>query len=968
MTVPLRHRLIAVVIFACVQWTVSTLAEGPAINAAKESVSLDDKAPDNLPDISGEWSRGQNGAYGKAVIRRSATDPAVFLVEDFYAKRAKQPSRASEVKWIAGAQQFEGDIVDQDGTSGGRMTLMPDAGNKTMRFNWLYNDEARQKMLELNLSDEDIKAVANQVWTRISPPSTIADRIEKDPEILVLKNKLKKKQEMLGILAKSAPQFAQVEMEIVNLTVALEVKRSALRTRMQEELQRIASAPPVTATIDDPEIVRLQIDALEKDLKARVAHLAKLPTTAPKFQEFENEIVRVKSQLDAKRAALKLAIRRDPPAQVAPQRQVAVTPEAQQLLDRLQAQESAAASEAGLIRTLQANGNTAENKTALAEHQRKLTSLLSTAFDLKIQLEELQVQELRSRLSRIERQIGQRKQLRDKIISRRAAELIEDGALKWSQGANGSNSPNVGVSQDDSAAEGATQAGPAAGSSEVLEGQTDAISTRKSTGAGSNARALALSAIQPAAVLPSPEDLREQVAPHLKQVAAKQERARELEAIYYKDRSRAAELQSALDDLASARRELRSALSAIERLIGEHETECREAQSLAVALTQQKVMKIEQLAKGQGTEAEVKAAIEATKRAVDAVNSIAARYETYATVLNELSPRGIEDDKNQISNPPDVPPPGYDPHIALTFLEETTGLKLEFMKFEGLNLPFKAALRIREATDQYQAGDLLVLLNRHRFDSLDQAARALWEANNKASSAGDSVFLKGGLAGQAVKVRFHRHRNYDCLHPSRVDAAGGVILRFEVRMQGDQLEEVATAYVDGVCVSLEGLAVLALPAKSIVTNERIAVYSPVQGTARVVGSDDKRGLTLVKVEAPERRLFPWVKCRSALPSTGQRLTALWRQANDGFTRQPVTVFAIGQSYLAPREGHDAFALDPTNEFRASGTALMSLDNELQGIQLTIASDLHEACAPALHIQKLLDDYYSNYKPDERHAE
>src|SRR5262249_32322439 len=154
---------------------------------------------------------------------------------------------------------------------------------------------------------------------------------------------------------------------------------------------------------------------------------------------------------------------------------------------------------------------------------------------------------------------------------------------------------------------------------------------------------------------------------------------------------------------------------------------------------------------------------------------------------------------------------------------------------------------------------------------------------------------------------------------------------------------------DGVCVSLEGLVVLALPAKSIIENERIAAYSPVPGTARVVGSDDKHGLTLVKVDAPERNLFPWVKCRSALPSTGQRLTALWRQANDGFTRGPVTVFAVGQSYLPPREGHDAFALDPTNEFRASGTALMSLDNELQGIQLTVATDAHEPCAPAVQI-------------------
>ncbi len=105
------------------------------------------------------------------------------------------------------------------------------------------------------------------------------------------------------------------------------------------------------------------------------------------------------------------------------------TPAAKQLVEQLGAQESAAAVQAATIRQLQASG--LQFKTEIAGHQRELKNLLSTAFDLKLQLEELQVKELQSRLSSLERQIGQRKQLREKIIARRAGELIEGDALRW---------------------------------------------------------------------------------------------------------------------------------------------------------------------------------------------------------------------------------------------------------------------------------------------------------------------------------------------------------------------------------------------------------------------------------------------------------------------------------------------------------------------------------------------------------
>ncbi len=120
------------------------------------------------------------------------------------------------------------------------------------------------------------------------------------------------------------------------------------------------------------------------------------------------------------------------------------TPAAKQLVEQLGAQESAAVAEAATIRQLQSNGQAEQNKQQIAKHQRKLKNLLSTAFDLKLQREELQVQELQSRFSRLERQIGQRKELREKIIDRRAGELIEGDALKWSPTTPATGRENVG--------------------------------------------------------------------------------------------------------------------------------------------------------------------------------------------------------------------------------------------------------------------------------------------------------------------------------------------------------------------------------------------------------------------------------------------------------------------------------------------------------------------------------------------
>ncbi|MFO0818319.1 MAG: hypothetical protein U1A77_10285 [Pirellulales bacterium] len=104
------------------------------------------------------------------------------------------------------------------------------------------------------------------------------------------------------------------------------------------------------------------------------------------------------------------------------------TTAAKELVERLDAQEHAAASEANEIRRLRANGDAAET---IEPHHAHLKAHLQTAFELKLQLEELQLRELQSRLGRLERQIAHRKELREKIIERRAADLISGDSLRW---------------------------------------------------------------------------------------------------------------------------------------------------------------------------------------------------------------------------------------------------------------------------------------------------------------------------------------------------------------------------------------------------------------------------------------------------------------------------------------------------------------------------------------------------------
>ncbi|MBS0264453.1 MAG: hypothetical protein JSS02_21135, partial [Planctomycetes bacterium] len=98
--------------------------------------------------------------------------------------------------------------------------------------------------------------------------------------------------------------------------------------------------------------------------------------------------------------------------------------------EQLAKHESQAAAHARVIRDLQTR-KIPDGDSMLKENRRLLRDQLNQAFDLKAQIEERRLQEFRSRLDRLEQQIGQRKALRDKIVDRRATELIDGEAVHW---------------------------------------------------------------------------------------------------------------------------------------------------------------------------------------------------------------------------------------------------------------------------------------------------------------------------------------------------------------------------------------------------------------------------------------------------------------------------------------------------------------------------------------------------------
>lgn len=101
------------------------------------------------------------------------------------------------------------------------------------------------------------------------------------------------------------------------------------------------------------------------------------------------------------------------------------SPEARNLAAEIARSEAKAAAIAVSIR------GEAPGSDHSSAQRRELEKVLANALELKLKLEALQIQELRAKLDRLERQLSQRKAQSKPIIERRARELLERSETDW---------------------------------------------------------------------------------------------------------------------------------------------------------------------------------------------------------------------------------------------------------------------------------------------------------------------------------------------------------------------------------------------------------------------------------------------------------------------------------------------------------------------------------------------------------
>ncbi|MBC8117289.1 MAG: pilus assembly protein N-terminal domain-containing protein [Candidatus Saccharimonas sp.] len=1037
----------------------SVKKEGGSVSFTEDLPSSTIAADSKMPDITGTWQvrilnpENQFVDGGEMEIRRIQNGATDFLLDQPW---VTEPTRVS-VNWSAARQRFEGVWKDDDGTQS-KITLQLLADSKTMRVIISErNPTEKETLKDSGTKDSQSESHLTQEWTRtsLSLSTTFPAKRYGLPETTATKP---------GAIDKVHEPTERMEIAHGHI--------KALTTR--QAISRIALSS--TGFIDVKQLSEKEIVVIGRGVGS-----TSLDLWFDKNPEPRTILVTVTRE--GSTAGLD-------------------TPTAKKLVEQLQAQESAAAAEAATIRQLQANGQAEQNQQPIAEHQRKLKNLLSTAFDLKLQWEELQVKELQSRLSRLERQIGQRKELREKIIARRAGELIDGDVLQWDSEASQINSDtnsNVrGEASSTSDAERKTnlpdvREDPLRSGSpyasyqdlavklasahrdvvgwkhtvqeteqlvvggeasldrlsqvrnnlnealrklkpiqdeyiatlrelelqiESAQAEVDAakkhadrfqqavtagapITHKESEDAQLRLKQATLTlerlkvrhdlykkAGESVAVgdkragenltvgelltseidrVPSPKQLREM----FDRVVAANERVRELEATYLRDRTGAADLQRAFDEMTQARRDLSSQVGRVEDTLEQVTLRLEPAE---VDLKRRLEAITNRRSEGQATEAELKALADSMRRESETLVTARARcveHEIGLRKLMQLMPDLEGDEPVSYPNAPAPPQPGYHPDVAIVWLEAATDLKLEFVRFDDLKLWFKAALRVRESSGEHKAGDLIVALNGRLFESLDQAVVVLKPSTQlhlpgTIIQTPESTFLRGGLAGQRQRWVFQKTWQVNYLESSQPDKAG---IQLEVRVRREGTDNAETKYIIGACVSPDGLVVIPVSSQSLVVGEAAVVYGMIKGTARVVASDDTHGLTLLKLEAPNQRLFPWLKCRAANASKGQQLQLFDSSTNGSPSTHAVSVLEVGQPLPKPLVGNDAFAVDTLlNVVVPSGARLVSVGNELQGIVIAsaVSPKIVEApdkpmwkghiAIPAVHIEKLVNDY------------
>jgi hypothetical protein len=138
------------------------------------------------------------------------------------------------------------------------------------------------------------------------------------------------------------------------------------------------------------------------------------------------------------------------------------TSESRRLTEAIAKHESQAAMIAEKVRTQSKSSSLDKTiKPTIEDLRRDVEASLSSAFELKLQLEKLRVKELQSRLSRLEQQIGRRQAQQKQIIERRTNELIAGEETEWNNDPNGKAQSNSSMKAEQTSTENSDQEHPA---------------------------------------------------------------------------------------------------------------------------------------------------------------------------------------------------------------------------------------------------------------------------------------------------------------------------------------------------------------------------------------------------------------------------------------------------------------------------------------------------------------------------
>jgi hypothetical protein len=458
-------------------------------------------------------------------------------------------------------------------------------------------------------------------------------------------------------------------------------------------------------------------------------------------------------------------------------------------------------------------------------------------------------------------------------------------------------------------------------------------------------------------------------------------RIRELELPYFRDRTGVVELQRAMEEFREARYELRNRFKNFEPIEQKLKNDVTVAE-LSRDGFQRRWVEAQRLVRGGNWDDEqAKQAFDQSEQAKKKAVEAKARLDEYQATMAKLIPDPglLKDDRFPAPQDAIVTTnPSYRLDLARTLVRQQTGLELELVRCDELNLWFKTALRVCKADGKIKTGALIVLLNGHLFNSWNEAALALnCNPNNSRNNREPDkwTLLNSGLPGEIIDPKHGMFPfESEIVEPSP-NSTQAAALRFEVRMHREGSDQTEVKYVSGICISPEGLFVIPVSSKMLVGGDGITVFGPAfseRAVTRIVGADDEHGLTLIKLDVPNQRFFVWVKCREKSPIVNQKI---WLPAAKNAVANGA-ISNLGASYPLPIVANDAFAIDVSGDLDlVDGAPVFTFDSYLQGIVLGFARVANAegfvpgklVALPAVHLEKLLNDYLKSQETSKFHV-